>query len=319
MDSVSFSVVLPCFNEADHIAGVIANVRSTEDYEPELVVVDNLSTDHSVAIARDKGATVLTNSTRQTISALRNQGAAACSGRVIAFLDADVLVAPDWLRHAAARYRAGFRGALGFVTAAPPDAGFLTRVWEERSLRSVRQPTPTDFLPARNLLVDRETFDALGGFDEALITVEDKDFTIRAAQAGYDVVCLPDSVVVHLGCDKTVREFVRKEFWRQSSTLRFARQRGFALRTLRNPALSLWHVAAFVLVLLSLATAIPFVAALAVWLLPSAVIAVRSERRTPRYVAPLMLMAFLRWNASGAALVHQLIKGDPFTARRRRE
>ena len=61
----------------------------------ELIVADNMSTDGTARIAREGGALVVHVEERR-IAAVRNGGAAAASGPIIAFLDADtVQVHPD--------------------------------------------------------------------------------------------------------------------------------------------------------------------------------------------------------------------------------
>ena len=50
-------VIIPAFNEADSIAHVIKEIPKTVS---EIIVVNNNSTDNTVQIAKDAGATVLT-------------------------------------------------------------------------------------------------------------------------------------------------------------------------------------------------------------------------------------------------------------------
>lgn len=318
MPPIGFAVILPAYNEAAHIGAAIDSVRACaqEDIGLEIVVVDNLSTDGTPAIAARHGAKVIENLTgkRKTIAALRNEGARATTARILAFLDADMIVPEDWLMQAAKRFEFDAMSALGFAEQVPEDATWVGRAWGNRS-EAPATDLATDFLPGRNLLVTRAAFDAVNGFDEELTTCEDKDFTLRLVKSGRHVFRSPATRVTHLGYERGIIEFVRKEFWRQSTTWAFARRHCFSWRTLRNPLMSLWHVlfaTAFAWSILG-GTAGGMVVSAALWLLPSALFTLRDATCMChcRNLPGVFVLTFLRWNVSGAALVWQALQRKP--------
>ena len=65
----------------------------------ELIVVDNGSTDGSGDFFRSVGATVITNDGNYSYPHCQNQGTAAARYDVLAFLNNDIIVPPDWDRH----------------------------------------------------------------------------------------------------------------------------------------------------------------------------------------------------------------------------
>jgi len=81
----SISVVIPCHNEADGIAEVIASVPKPVF---EIIVVDNNSTDASAQIAARSGARIVKESRKGYGFALR-AGFAAAKGDVIVTIDGD--------------------------------------------------------------------------------------------------------------------------------------------------------------------------------------------------------------------------------------
>ncbi|MBU1003130.1 MAG: glycosyltransferase [Proteobacteria bacterium] len=312
MTAMDFAVILPAYNEATHIGEAIDAVRACarNGISVEIVVVDNQSTDDTAKIARERGATVLenTDSKRRTIAALRNAGAHVTTAPVLAFLDADMLVPNDWLEKAAGRFGTGYSGALGFAERVPDDASWVGRVWGNRSDAPLTD-LATDFLPGRNILVSREAFEAVDGFDETLITCEDKDFTYRLSEASRCVLRSPATTVIHLGYEKSLMEFIKKEFWRQSTTLAFAHRHGFSARTLRNPAMSLWHLlcAGLFAGTLALGAWTWVCSALALWLIPASLFTLRDamSMRHRHNLPGVLALTFLRWNVSGAALAWQ--------------
>ena len=68
-----------------------------------------------------------------------------------------------------------------------------------------------------NFIIKKSAFEAVNGFDEKLITDEDTDIGIRLRKAGFKVIYAPQVRVIHLGNAKTIRQFVKKEYWHATS------------------------------------------------------------------------------------------------------
>jgi glycosyltransferase involved in cell wall biosynthesis len=111
---VSLSVIMPVFNEAPHLASTIdALVEALENsgFEPELIVVDDGSTDGSAGIAEAAVAgraplRLLSQTNRGRFEA-RREGLTAARGDVVLLLDARVRLLPDALRFARERLESG--------------------------------------------------------------------------------------------------------------------------------------------------------------------------------------------------------------------
>lgn len=311
--ALAFSFILPAYNEAAHIGRCLQALRrSGQGFTvQDVIVVDNGSTDRTCDIARDLDARVIVGEPgrRRTIASLRNAGAAQASGDIFVFLDADMLVPPHFLAAAAARYEAGFTGILGYVDKAPDDAGLVARAFGDRLYRKRGVVMAVDYLPGRNLFVPATLFARLGGFDATLVTAEDKDFTLRAVALGEAVLSSPEAPVIHLGCERNLLEFIRKEYWRQGRTLALLRKDGLTLRGLRNPALSAFHLLAplAALALWGLGHSLAALIALMLWLAPAVGLAAREVGPRDRLYPATAGLVFLRWIVSGVALCRQLL------------
>ena len=97
VEQTTFSVVIPTYNRAEL---VLRAVRSALDQapQPEIVVVDDGSTDGTAeaVAALDDPRVLYRTQDRAGGTAARNTGAAASSGRFVAFLDDDDELLPRW-------------------------------------------------------------------------------------------------------------------------------------------------------------------------------------------------------------------------------
>ena len=134
----------------------------------------------------------------------RNQGARMARGTWLAFIDSDCFVAPDYveklLQAIANQPYCAFAGRIEFQ-------GDENRVWAviaETQLTRVETQTHGEgevaWCATANLIVTRQAFDELGGFDETLpfrLGGDDVDFGLRLSRAGTPLRILPSVVVVH--------------------------------------------------------------------------------------------------------------------------
>ncbi|MBN1868076.1 glycosyltransferase [Candidatus Sumerlaeota bacterium] len=314
MDEPFFSIVIPVRNEADRIASCLESVfknRGT-DIAFDVTVVDNGSTDETVEAARRAGARVVLNpdARRGYVAQSRNLGARESRGKIVAFLDGDMAVPPDWLTRAKEYYDQDFEGVLSFPQRAPDDAAWVGRVWESRNHRDRRRGVSTINVSSANMFINRGLFEKVGGFDERLGSCEDRDLAFRVRAAGHQSIRLPGPRLVHLGCDRNVRELIRKEAWRQSAALQFAVKHRWHLRVWRNPVFSLYHVVLGILfaVAVCLRLPVPALVAAALWLLPTFVLGtfIRTGNLSWPDRARLVFLLWVRWNVAGLVLLARI-------------
>jgi glycosyltransferase involved in cell wall biosynthesis len=187
------SVITPAWNAAAYVRETIASVRAQTVADWEWLIVDDGSSDATVAIIQAEAATDprirLLQQPNTGPSAARNRGMREARGSYFAFLDSDDVWQP------------GFLEAQLRVFREHPDTHLVTATAINRGGPFDGQPTRpaahgTPVLSLEELILDetsafimtvfrREVFDAIGGFDESQWTSEDYDFWLRAAQAGF--------------------------------------------------------------------------------------------------------------------------------------
>jgi glycosyltransferase involved in cell wall biosynthesis len=97
VDKYRFSIVIPCYNEADFISAALSSLNAQDTTEKyEIIVVDNNCTDETVAIAKRYGARIVTEK-RAGVCLARQAGTYSAKGEIIVSTDADTTFSPNWL------------------------------------------------------------------------------------------------------------------------------------------------------------------------------------------------------------------------------
>jgi glycosyltransferase involved in cell wall biosynthesis len=173
------SVVIPA-RDAEATLGRALDALAAQELPGgfETVVVDDGSSDHTAEIARDHPLrpTVISNSRPAGAGTARNRGAAATSAPAIAFTDADCVPAPDWLR----------RGLEALADNDLVQGTVLPDPEAERGPfdRTVIVTGEQGYYQTANLIVRRELFERIGGFEDWIVVGGDGPFGWRAPRAG---------------------------------------------------------------------------------------------------------------------------------------
>jgi len=102
-------------------------------------------------------------------------------------------------------------GILGAYYLLPEDSSWVGRTWHR--YQEAPKSGEVSHVPAGDLIMRREDFLRLGGFDETIQTNEDYELCERARKAGMQVRAFPQIGVIHLGTAQSLRVFFRKQAW----------------------------------------------------------------------------------------------------------
>jgi glycosyltransferase involved in cell wall biosynthesis len=202
------SILIPAYNAGAWIAATIQSaVRQTWPTR-EIIIVDDGSTDATLAIARRSAgadATVVSQS-NQGAAAARNHAYSLCHGDYVQWLDADDLLAPDKIAVQMAAALAGqskrtlYSAAWGRFYYRPQKARFSpSPLWcslspAEWLLRKMEQNC---FMQTCCWLVSRELCEAAGPWDRRLLGDDDGEYFCRVLLASDGVRFLPESKVYY--------------------------------------------------------------------------------------------------------------------------
>jgi len=169
--AVELSFIIPAHNEEAALGttlDAINNIISSIARPCEIIVVDDSSTDATAQIALQRKARVISVSHRQ-IAATRNAGGRAAGGEILFFVDADTIANKRAVR---AALRAIDRGAVGGGAPVYFDKGAPLYAWPLLLWLGIFMRIAA-LSGGAFLFCRRETFQAIGGFDERLFGAED--------------------------------------------------------------------------------------------------------------------------------------------------
>lgn len=231
------SAIIPTYNRAEMLRGVLETLE-TQNARPDLfevVVVDDGSGDATPEVLEVFADRLPLRSVHQQNAGLnvaRNTGAEAARGRILAFLDDDVLLHPGWVREVAAAFdafpdaqAAAGRIRLRFESPPPP---WLTDRFHSYLSAFDAGPEPgwlpgVRFPPGANAIVLRSEWERLGGFvpdldrrGASLISSGDKEFFLRLRTSGGRIAWWPAAWVLHrVHPDRLSRDWFRRRAYAQ--------------------------------------------------------------------------------------------------------
>lgn len=94
--SLRISIVIPVYNEAAQLNACLLAIARQDQPAFEVIVVDNNSTDNTVAVAKRFDFVKLLSEPKQGVIHARKRGFNAVAGDIIARIDADSVLPRDW-------------------------------------------------------------------------------------------------------------------------------------------------------------------------------------------------------------------------------
>jgi GT2 family glycosyltransferase len=204
------------WNGRQHLDACLSAVQAQDGVDAETILVDNGSTDDTVAYVGQRFPWVRIVALPRNVgfAAGNNAGARVARGRYLAFLNNDTQACPGWLR----TLRAGLDEAAGVALATSRivylhDPGIIDSAGDgllrwggafkhhHGAPASVAdQPREVFGVCGAAFVLPKALFDELGGFDEDFFAShEDVDLSYRARLLGHRCRYVADAVVRHRG------------------------------------------------------------------------------------------------------------------------
>ena len=205
---VLVSILIPAYNAERWISSTIESAIAQAWPHKEIIVVDDGSTDGTLAVARQfepRGVRVVTQS-NQGAAAARNKALSLSRGDYIQWLDADDLLSRDKIAH---QMRAAeqttdrrllFSSAWGSFRSRPARARFVpTPLWSDLDPIEwlIRKWEGNWHMQTATWLVSRELTEAVGPWDTRLLGDDDGEYFCRVINASNGIRFVAQSKVYY--------------------------------------------------------------------------------------------------------------------------
>lgn len=192
------SIVIPCWNAHDHVAGAIQSALAQSYGNIEVIVIDDGSTDKSLDVIRSFGDQICWRSgSNRGACAARNQGIGLARGELVQFVDADDRLCPQKLERMVPFAVKHGQGCL------------VVCDWERIELdtenpirKSLKLPTDDEVIwcsyhgiQTASPVHWKEVLERTGGFDESLPCAQERDLHLRLACHGLRFIHIPEVLI----------------------------------------------------------------------------------------------------------------------------
>lgn len=178
------SIIVPCKNEEKDLPKLLASIKKQTFTDYEIIVADApTTTDRTREIAEAGGARVVEGGMP---GPGRNRGAAVAKGKILLFLDADVvLISKRYLEDVLKEFEE-LKADMATCYVVPDSPLAVDRALHHVYnvfIKLTERVHP--HVPGFCILVRRSVHEGIHGFDEDIPYAEDIDYVLRAVKAGY--------------------------------------------------------------------------------------------------------------------------------------
>lgn len=175
------SIIIPTFNEEKFLPHLLKSLKEQTFKDFEIIVADNNSGDATRKIALKSGAKIVVGGLP---AKGRNNGAKITQGEWLLFLDADVILPPDFLEKAMLELtKNDFAVASCYIQ---PISKKKIDEFLHQAVNQYFKFTKRKFphAPGFCIFSKKEIHQKIGGFNEEVKLAEDHDYVLRASKLG---------------------------------------------------------------------------------------------------------------------------------------
>jgi len=208
--AADISVVIPSFQSSRTILQCLEALHNQEEPPGEIILADS-SEDNTLELVRQHFPQIVIYKFQHRAfpGPARNRGTRMARGKIIAFIDADCLAAPDWVKRMALQHSAGHEIVGGAVEVGNVDSllAWAGHLGEFREFLPAGPERAVIHTPTCNISYRKTLIETYGGFPNAYYPQEDMIFNYLLSRNGYQVWFDPAIRVKHY-CRESLRGYL---------------------------------------------------------------------------------------------------------------
>ena len=190
-ESLTLTIVIPVFNEQNHLKACLEAIAAQTVIPDEVIVVDNNSTDDSRRVAKQFSFVRLISEKKQGVLFAKNKGFSAARGDIIGRIDADSILPPRWVETVklslADNSYAALTGPVNYYDMPLPEVNYHLDHWMRSSIYNWSPKSP--FLFGSNMAIRKAVWgEVRGSLCSDTYMHEDLDLAIHLYKRGYDIL-----------------------------------------------------------------------------------------------------------------------------------
>ncbi len=175
-DNPLVSVIVPTYNSSTTLRECLQSIKEQTYKNIEIIVVDNNSKDDTKEIAKQYTTKVFNKGPERCTQ--RNYGVEQASGEYVAIIDSDMNLAPEVISQAVEQMQKS--GVVGVVI---PEESYGEGFWAQCKKLERSFYVGISWMEAARFF-KKSDFEAIGGYDEDMVSGEDWDFSQRMQKRG---------------------------------------------------------------------------------------------------------------------------------------
>ena len=178
-----FSFIIPTLNEEKFLPRLLSDLKNQKEKNFEVIIVDGLSEDKTKEIAKKNWQIPINffESEKRNVSFQRNLGAKKAKGEYLIFLDADSRVYKNFTQNL--KKIINKKKGLVFLPSLVPEKKEpqLDLIFKLINFFvEISQSFPKPFSAGGSIIIDKNFFEKIGGFDEDTYLAEDHNLIYKA-------------------------------------------------------------------------------------------------------------------------------------------
>jgi glycosyltransferase involved in cell wall biosynthesis len=238
MDQPKISIIIPVYNSNETLRTAVLSAIEQTYSNTELIIIDDGSTQNCLDVLDEfAGKFQYIKQSNQGASSARNTGANVSTGSYLAFLDADDSWHPQKLELQMQVKDHGYNFDVCYC-----DSSDATRAHrellklDEHQIKSmsIDDVFANPFFGLPNVIISKNTFDEISGFDKNLITAEDIDLYLKAAKMNKLIIHLKMKLMFRLRRENSLSSHIRSYTDFADVIMRHAQEADASLSVVNN-------------------------------------------------------------------------------------